>query len=240
MHIIAWIRTLISRALLVLISIVSFIPLLIMSCVPPRVRFKSRFIFLLMRIFNWAVLKAAFIPIRFKGRENIPAESVIFAGNHQSALDIPLLGVLAKGKPHVWLARSELMQWRWLKWVLPRFAVVVDVSSKRNAMRSILQLARLVHRKNIDIMIFPEGGRFDDGKIHAFFGGFATLAKILKRPVVPVRLFGLHKVYPPNTFLVQYHPITVVVGKPMYMQDDETDEAFKDRVHQWFVEQKEE
>jgi len=88
-------------------------------------------------------------------------------------------------------------------------------------------------------MIFPEGGRYTDGTVHDFYGGFVILAKKTGRPVVPVRIFGVHKVYPPDTFWVQKYPITVVVGKPFVYQEGDTDQAFKDRVYQWFIEQKE-
>ena len=52
-----------------------------------------------------------------------------------------------------------------------------------------------------------------------------------------MRIFGANKVYPPHTFLIYYHPIKVVVGKPMHMQENESDEQFKERVYQWFIEQ---
>ena len=65
------------------------------------------------------------------------------------------------------------------------------------------------------------------------------LAKKIGRPVVPVCILGINKAYPPETFWVQWYPITVVVGKPFVYQENDTDESFKNRVYQWFVEQME-
>jgi hypothetical protein len=36
---------------------------------------------------------------------------------------------------------------------------------------------------------------------------------------------------------VYWHPITVIVGKPFGFEQDETDDQFKQRVYNWFVEQ---
>jgi 1-acyl-sn-glycerol-3-phosphate acyltransferase len=129
------------------------------------------------------------------------------------------------------------MKWKLLRWILPRLAVVVDVTSQQKAVGPLLRLVRLVKGKDIDVMIFPEGARYPDDRVHPFYGGFVALAKLLKRPVVPVAIVGVNKVYPPSTFWVYRHPVTVIVGKPMRLQEEETDAAFKERVRQWFVEQ---
>lgn len=236
MQIGAILHTLAARFLLFILMCVIVIPLGIMMLLPARIRFKNKFLYKVLYFFNWAALKASLVPITYKGLENIPQnESVIFAANHQSSMDIPLVGVLARGKPNLWLARSELMDTWLLRFVISRLTVVVDVNSQAKAVASLRILMRFVKNVDIDIMIFPEGQRFTDGEIHEFFGGFVTLAKLLKRPVVPVRIFGAHKVYPPKTFLVKYHPITVVVGKPFLMHEGESDQDFKERVYEWFV-----
>lgn len=231
------IRTLFSRLLLFITLIIGLPIIALMMILPERLRYQNKFLFWCINVFYWAIIKGSFVPISFHGRENIPDGPVIFAGNHQSSLDIPLLAVLTKGKPQIWLAKHELMEWKLLRWVLPRLAVLVDTSSGPKAMRSMINLMRLVEGKDIDVMIFPEGARFADDKVHRFFGGFVKLAKMLKRPVVPVYISGVNKVYPPDSFWVYNYPIRVTVGKPFELQPDEDENAFKDRVYQWFVEQ---
>jgi 1-acyl-sn-glycerol-3-phosphate acyltransferase len=230
-------RTLFSRAVIACALIVGLPFIILMMVLPARVRYQSRVLFWGITIFYDIVIKAALVPISYKGEANIPDEPVVFAENHQSAVDIPLVGILPRGKPHVWLARQELMRWKLLRWVLPRLAVVVDTTSKEKAMRSMINLLRLVEQIPVDIMIFPEGGRYSDGAIHPFYGGFVTIAKLLNRPVVPVYIAGAHKVYPANTFWTRSYPICVTVGAPFMRSDQESDEAFKDRVHAWFVAQ---
>lgn len=235
----ALIRTLISRFLIFVLIVVFLIPILIIMLLPARWRFDSKIVYWFIHLFYVLSLKCTLVPITIKGKENIPQEPSIFVSNHQSSLDISLVGSLVNGYPHVWLARSELMESWLLRFILPRLAVVADVTSSMKAMRSLLQILQLMNGKKCHLMIFPEGQRYTDDAVHEFFGGFVILAKKTGRSVVPVRIFNANKVYPPDTFLVQWHPITVVVGKPFIYQEGETDEAFKNRVYSWFEQLKE-
>lgn len=236
---ISLIHTLFVRFLLIVIILIFFIPGLIIFCLPTEWRYNSRIVSWVTDLFYWIVIKGSFLPVKFVGWENLPNEPVIFAANHQSSLDIPLVGVLARKKAHVWLARSELLKSLLLRYVLPRVAVVIDVNSPKKAVAGLLEIIQLVDNKDRHVMIFPEGGRYTDGELRDFFRGFVVLAKKLNRPIVPVRIFGVNKVYPPKTFLLQYHPVKVVIGKPMYYGEEDTDDTFKDRVYGWFLEQKE-
>jgi len=240
MNIKALLHTIAVRILLLFIIGIGMIPIGIMMILPARMRYTNRLLFWMLNTLYWGILKVSLIPIAFKGRENIPTDQpVIFASNHQSSIDIPLVGVLAHGKPHIWLARSELLKSLMLRFVLPRLAVVVDVNTQEKATSSLRSLMRIAQKSNADIMIFPEGERHPDDAVHEFYGGFVILAKLLKRPVVPVYIDGANRVYPPNTFLVNYYPVEVVVGKPFVLQENETDEQFKQRVYQWFLDQSE-
>jgi 1-acyl-sn-glycerol-3-phosphate acyltransferase len=217
--------------------ILGFIPMLIAFIVPKSWLLDSKLFYTWAYYFYALLIKVSFLPITYEGKENIPEGPVIFAANHQSSLDIPLVGILARGTPHVWLALSSLMKSPILRFVLPRVAVLVDMSTPVKGMRSLLQIVSLVTNKHRSVMIFPEGGRYTDGKVHDFYGGFVILAKKTGRPVVPVRIFGVNKVYPPKCFLVYSHPVRVVIGKPFTFHEGESDEEFKNRVYKWFVEQ---
>lgn len=236
-----WIRTLVSRLLLLLL-IILFLPFFIVALALPNGWFyKSKIYFWCIDILYRLIVKAALLPVTYKGLENIPqGQELIFASSHQSSLDIPLVGVLVKRYPHIWLATQMLTEsWAFRLW-LPRIpsALLIDTEQPRKAMRTLLQTIRIAKRNKLHVMIFPEGGRYTDGAVHEFFKGFAMLARRMDRPVVPIRIFGAEKAYPPGSFLVHYSPITVVVGKPFIMQPGESKQAFTERVRAWFLEQK--
>jgi len=175
-----------------------------------------------------------FLPITIVGKENIPNEPAILAPNHQSALDIPLVGSLCNGYPHVWMAWSRLKTY-WVGIFLKQMAVFVDVSSSMRAMKSLVKAIKLTENKKCHLVIFPEGGRSEGNKVHDFFAGFVILAKKMKRPVVPILLLNVYDAYPPGSFFINMRPIKVIVGRPFRYKEDDSDDAFKNRVYDWFV-----
>lgn len=230
------IHTLVSYFLVAIAYLIFMVPLFIFLIVPERWRYNSIFMFYWVNIFYRVILKCTLLPIKYKGLENLPADSAIFIANHQSSLDIPLLGVLAGAVPHVWLAKHELLDSVFLRFILPRVSIMVDTSTRQTSMRSLLAALRLVgNGQRRHLMIFPEGGRYTDGKVHEFFGGFGLLAKKTGKPLVPVFIKGVAQIYPPGSFWIKSHPIMVTVGKPFYYHEQETDEEFKNRVRAWFV-----
>ena len=239
MKIIVIIHTLVSYLLLIVVFSIALVPAICLFLMPKHWRYTSRFFAGFLYWCYWLILKCTLVPIKVRGIHNIPTNPVIIAVNHQSILDVPLVGVLVKSAPHIWLAWSELFERPFHYFMLSRIALPLDVASPLKAMRSLSNALSIVCDNKMHAIIFPEGSRFTDGFVHDFFAGFVMLAKKTGRPVVPVRIFNVNKVYPPRSFFAYWHPITVVVGEPMYLKDDESDETFKNRVHQWFIEQTE-
>lgn len=231
-------HTIVSRVLLIVVILIILIPMIICLLVPARWRYDNPVLLWVFCFFYKASLLVTFLPIKVIGGHLIPQEPAVVVANHQSSLDIPLVGQLLRCHPHVWLATYELMDSWLLRFILPRLVVLIDMRTPMKGMRSLIKAIKMIQEKKRHAVLFPEGERFADDKIHDFFGGFVILAKKTGRPVVPVRIFGACNAYPRGSFLIHWTPITVVVGEPMYMQPDESDAAFKKRVHAWFVAQK--
>lgn len=232
------IYTIYSYLAILLLVIVFLLPATILLLLPGKLR-HSWPVYRMMHLFYWLVEKLTLLPITYQGLENLPHEPAVFVANHQSALDIPLLGVLARGKPHIWLARQEVLQkFLLLRLILPRVAIIVDTGSPMSAMRSLISIIKIAEAENRHIMIFPEGSRFTNGDVQPFYAGFALLVRKLGRPAIPVYIQGVDVVYPPTSCWAQPAPITLIIGAPMWPEPEESDEHFKDRVHRWFVSHK--
>jgi 1-acyl-sn-glycerol-3-phosphate acyltransferase len=95
----------------------------------------------------------------------------------------------------------------------------------------------MIAGKKRHVILFPEGGRFNDGTVHDFLRGFAIIARKTGRPVIPIYMPYNGRVYPPQSFWIYWHKLKAVIGKPFVLQDNETDEAFIARVHGWFEQQ---
>lgn len=229
--------TIYSYIIIALLSVIFIIPALIIVCIPRTSRY-NRLVYRIVYGFYMFAQKLSLLSIEYSGLEHIPNEPCIFAANHQSSFDIPLLGVLAGSSPHVWLARSDIVQDFWfLSFIIKRLTVLVDVSTSRHGMLSLLRISNMVQSSGDHIMIFPEGGRFTTGDVKDFYGGFIILARRLNRPIIPVYIKGVHTVYPPNSWWARWGRIKVIIGQPFIMQVNETDNDFKQRIHQWFVDQ---
>jgi 1-acyl-sn-glycerol-3-phosphate acyltransferase len=229
------IHTLVSRFLMVILFIVIVIPLSLCLFSRKKLLVDNKLFMFIQQFFYWGSLKCLLVPIHYKGLKNIPEQPCIIVANHQSSMDIPLVGCALKNRPHVWLTWADLAKAPLLQFIVPRVSVLVDMASPMKRLRTVIQSINIVKKHDWDLIIFPEGGRFTDGSVHPFFGGFALIAKKVDRPVVPIKIIGANKVYPPETFWAFYHPITVIIGQPMVMLPDETEEAFKARVYNWFV-----
>lgn len=199
----------------------------------------SLFHFLINMLCKLAIW-CSWVPVSYKGVQNIGKPPAIIVANHQSAFDIILVGALTGRAPQCWFAKSELgVQGMsiFLHWILKRIAIMVDLDYPAARMKTIFQAIQHANAHSPYIILFPEGGRYTDGKIHEFFGGFVVLARKMKLPVIPVYISGAHKVLVPNSVLVHINPVTVTVGQSMHIQDQEEDDIFKQRVWQWFAEQ---
>ncbi|GMU19860.1 MAG: hypothetical protein AMXMBFR12_10510 [Candidatus Babeliales bacterium] len=227
--------TIISRVILTIIILIIALPLSLCFLFGGTYIVDNKLFLLVQRFFDWACVRLALIPITYIGLENLPPEPCIVVANHQSSFDIPLVGYILRKRPHIWIAWAELTKGPLLRFLLPRIAVLVDVSSPTRAVRTLVKAINIVKAHPWDLVIFPEGARHTDGKVHEFFGGFALIAKKINRSVVPVKIIGVNKVYPPKTFWMHRHPITVIIGPTMMIGAEETEHEFKDRVYAWFV-----
>jgi len=169
------------------------------------------------------------------GKEHLPTSPALFVANHQSSFDIPVVGSLCTGYPHVWLVLAYYVKMPVLGFFITRMFVPVEQDNSVKAAESLRKIIRLIEDKKRHLIIFPEGERVTDGTIHSFQSGFALIAKRTGMPVIPIYIANNDLIYPPASFYIYNYPVIAVIGEAMRMQDDETEEAFLERVHAWFV-----
>jgi 1-acyl-sn-glycerol-3-phosphate acyltransferase len=165
----------------------------------------------------WArmILKTGPIPVHLEGLENIgPARPVVYAANHLSALDIPVLYVGIPGQFRI-MAKKELFRYPMLGWHLKRSGQIPIVVGDAHASVGSLKRAGRALRKGLPLMVFPEGGRSPNGQLQPFMGGafFAAIAEQV--PVVPVAIVGTYELLPMNSFHVLPGEVEMIIGRPI-------------------------
>jgi 1-acyl-sn-glycerol-3-phosphate acyltransferase len=145
---------------------------------------------------------------------------VILASNHQSYLDPPLIGIVAR-RAIFFLARKTLLEGAFLGWLLPKLNVIpVDQEGgDRNALKILIRLLK----GGEGVLIFPEGERTRDGQLGSALPGLGFVIAKTSAPVVPMRIFGAREALPRGSQRIRLHPITIVVGEPIYLTQSELD-----------------
>ena len=134
------------------------------------------------------------LDLRVEGREHVPtAGAVLLAGTHQSHADSLAIGT-AVPRPTHFLGDRRLMSWPVVGPRLPRMGMVpLDRGSGDAAAMGLL--ARLLS-ESACLVIYPEGSRSRDGRVHRLRSGLSRLAASSQVPVVPVAVAGIHDVWP--------------------------------------------
>jgi 1-acyl-sn-glycerol-3-phosphate acyltransferase len=165
------------------------------------------------------VFARLFYRFRIVHRERVIQNGpVILAMNHQSFLDPPLAGN-ARDDAIFYLAKKSLMKVPFLGWLLPKLNVIpVDLDGNdRSALKALIRILR-----NGDCtLVFPEGSRTPDGQLQPAEPGLGLVIAKTKAPVVPMRIFGAHEVWPIHGKLRFSGRITIVVGEPIHFSDAE-------------------
>jgi 1-acyl-sn-glycerol-3-phosphate acyltransferase len=77
------------------------------------------------------------------------------------------------------------------------------------------QAAETIQRRGISLLIFPEGGRSQDGVLQEFNDGAAYVAIKAKAPVVPMALIGTREILPMGSSQPRRGDVIVRFGDPI-------------------------
>lgn len=199
----------------------------------------------LARLIRRVSLDAILLPLtrffaraKVSGLENLRGVRgpVIFASNHQSYIDTPLI---LTSLPRCWRYRIAPAMWKeyfdayffpeqhsllehwgntvlyWLITIL--FNAFPMPQSETGARESIRYTGELVE-DGWSILIFPEGERTEGGEIHPFLPGVGLIASRLHVPVVPIRLEGVYRVWHRTKMFPRPGRVEVSIGAPLRLE----------------------
>lgn len=159
--------------------------------------------------------KALQFVIDASGMENVPTDtSFVYCSNHQSMLDILVLGAVLPGD-FKWAAKRELLRVPFLGWHLQLAGhVPVDRGKGPKAIAQVIKRFQDVLAAGKPLLIFPEGTRSATGTLKPFKPGGFIAAVRSNKPVVPVMLDGTWRVMEHGSVVPKCR-IYVRVGKPI-------------------------
>jgi len=164
---------------------------------------------------------------------------VIFASNHQSYLDTPVILAALPPRwrysvaPAMWkeffdahFHPKEYPRLRWLSssanyclatLLFNGFVLSQQEIGLRETMRYIGDLVS----EDWSVLIFPEGERTLTGEIGAFQAGVGMIASRLRVPVVPIRLSGVDHVLHRSSTVIHPGRVEVTFGAPLELRGDD-------------------
>jgi len=170
----------------------------------------------LMRIWARLLLITCGVRVTYEGREHIDEDKpCIYVANHQSLFDIPACFMALPGRLR-WLAKKELFRipiFGWGMWVIGH--VSIDRERSEKAVGSVDHAVERLKKEDISPVVFPEGTRSPDGRIHRFKKGAFVMAIKAERDIVPVTIIGSRKIAPKKSFFISSGTIHVCIHEPI-------------------------
>lgn len=171
--------------------------------------------FSISKIWAYTMLAVSFVRTEIKNKNKIlKGTPYIIISNHQSHYDIITL-VTTLGIQFRWIIKKEILK-------LPIFGYALYASrnifiDRSNTARAIESINNGIDRlpKGVSVMVFAEGTRSPDGRIHEFKkGGFVTAVR-RKIPILPVTVNGSRRVMRKGSFTLKPGKIQIVIGNPI-------------------------
>jgi len=175
------------------------------------------------RPFSWcllvwarAILLVSGARLTIDGAEHAPhGKACFFAGNHQSALDIPVLIAARRGCVR-FMAKKSLFRIPVFGWAMWRSGhVPIDRSSARAAHKSLERMLVCLRRDPISFVVFPEGTRSIDGQLLPFRKGAMKICQRAELGIVPFTINGSLAVVKRGEFRVRPGPIGLRFAEPI-------------------------
>ncbi|HTN43107.1 MAG TPA: lysophospholipid acyltransferase family protein [Nitrospiria bacterium] len=151
--------------------------------------------------------------LRVVGAEHVPQTGpVLFAPNHVSYLDIPLLGAMID-RPLHFMGKSSLFRGRFVGRLyrkLNGFPIEKGHRSRIGLMEAVRRL-----KQGHCVVMYPEGGRSIGGRLQKPMPGIGMIVAKSGAKVIPVYVAGTDKALPVGAWMVRLHPVTVFIGEPI-------------------------
>ena len=163
---------------------------------------------------TWARIIVFFLgaKLTIEGLENIQKDhSYVVVSNHQSQIDIPILVAALPSNLRI-IAKKELFKIPFLGWGMKAVGMLeIDRSNHKQSIETLKKAEKIVRERHLSVLVFPEGTRSSDGKIHPFKKGPFILAINTGLPILPVSVSGTGQITPKGKLQINKGPVKIVI-----------------------------
>lgn len=160
------------------------------------------------RVWSQLILKTTRVRVTVRGVAPPVHASYVFAANHQSFYDIPVIFASLPFSLRI-PAKASLGRFPFIGWHL-RFAGHLLLASTDRAAEVLKKMQRMISDR-ASLVIFPEGTRSRDGAVLPFKGGVFLMAIDSGLSVVPLSIAGTRGVMPKGRLMTCPGEVTLTI-----------------------------
>ncbi len=179
-----------------------------------KMPFWNEFVFFQLKQWGKAICKITRVKLHIINRENVSNnKTYLFASNHLSPLDIPVLSAAIPVK-NKYIANRELASF-FITNLLIKFSesVLVDKSNRKGQIKALKDIQNSLRRGN-NLILFPESNMSCDGNIQRLQRGGLSASVVANVHIMPVCIKGTREVCPPGAFSFKFDKdVYVIFGK---------------------------
>ncbi len=154
-----------------------------------------------------------------KGLDNFPPDrNFIFAQNHLSYMDLFIDGYICSPRRFTYIGQVDKLTGikGFLRDLLYDYAEVIRINrNDKNSKKKAVDKAIAMLKQGYTLIIYPEGTRSRDGKLHNFKPGAAKIHLESGIPILPVGVKGTYELMPPGKGLQIKKIVSINIGKPL-------------------------
>ncbi len=165
------------------------------------------------RLWGWLIVHTSGVKVEIDGLEHLAGlKSYVLVCNHQSFFDIFAICAWMPGEPR-FVAKQELGKIPVLGLAMRRSGhIMIDRAKGGQAIRKALKIAR----EGFSIVVFAEGTRFSDNRVHPFNDGAAWLGIATRQKCVPMAVSGTASFFPRGARIVRPgRRMRMAIGPPI-------------------------
>lgn len=166
------------------------------------------------RLWSWFILATTGVRVKVTGLELLePGRTYVFAANHQSIYDIPVIFASLPYQLRI-IAKESLGRFPFLGWHLSRTGHLL-LDRKKDGPRTVFEWASALPTNGASLIVFPEGTRSPDGLVGRFKGGSLYPGVQAGLPVVPLSVVGSRHVMKKGRLMTCPGDVELIVHAPV-------------------------
>ena len=151
---------------------------------------------------------------RVTGAENIPSERCVILAKHQSTWETFFLS--AYFQPLSQVLKKELLRVPFFGWAMAMLKpIAINRDNPKQALKQLASQGAERLEQNCWVLIFPEGTRSRDGKLHDLKRGGFFLAVAAQVPIIPITIKGTFELMPRGRIFPRRGKIKVIFHPPV-------------------------